>query len=233
MKHCRLALPFAARCWLPVAVSLVLACAPDSGDATLLVDSTLLRESSEVVAVPVDPLSLRTRPPFPTRPVSLTDTVAIAAVLRDSAERLDAVFQRERELLNAEARLLQALPPAGRRSADYARQYASFILRLEPAQRARFQRDSLRSRANRLLPAHTSAGMARVPHADDATARAALLAAADGRRRTIVAPAAPVVRLRLASGEWWIGLGATGQLPAHFRRVRLAGRADTVRLPAP
>lgn len=233
MKHCRLALPVAARCWPPVALLLALACAPDPGDATLLLDSTLLRESLEVVAVPVDPLSLRPRLSAPALPASLADTMAVAAALRDSAVRLDAAFQREREELNVEARLLQALPPPDRRSAAYARRYASFISRLQPAQLARIQRDSMHSRANRLLAASAATGEVRDQHATDSSARAALLVAGDGHRRTIVVPATSIVRMRLASGDWWIGLGTPGRLPARFHHVRLAGDGDTVRIPAP
>lgn len=232
MKHCRLALPFAACRWSPVVVSLVLACSSSSGEATLLVDSTSLRESSEVVAVPVDPLSLRTRPATASLPASPADTIATAAALQDSADRLDAVFQREREALNVEARLLEALPPASRRSPDYARRYASFASRLEPILRLRALRDSARSRAHRLHPAGAAAYPSPATIAADSSARAALLGAVDGLRRSVVMPAAPVVRMRLARGEWWIGVGATGHHPARFSHVTLAGRNDTIHIPA-
>lgn len=224
MKHCRLSLPFVASRWSPVTLSLVLACTASSGDATLLIDSTSLRESTEVIAVPVDPKTLGTRPAAPARPVSLADTLATAAVLRDTADRLDAAFQRERDLLNAEARDLASLPAATRHSSGYARRYQAFASRLDAAHRVRVARDSLRARANRL---HAP------PATPDSAARNSLLHAADGRRRTVVARAAPVVRLRLEPGEWWIALADDRQRPGRFARVTIAGRADTIRVPAP
>jgi hypothetical protein len=173
-------------------------------ELTIVLDSIAARGGVEVVALPVDPSSL-------TRAALMTP---------DSAERLDAAFQRRRDSLNRAALAFSGLD---RRSSDYARRYDDF-------DHGALAAESLRAERDRLRRTHDGS-RAPVPRAADSARAAAIRGATDGTRqaRTARSSGSPVT-LTLAPGRWWIGLQSMPTTAFRAATV-VAGARDTLRLP--
>jgi hypothetical protein len=196
----------------------------------VVIDSTLVSATQEVLAVPFDPAPFAPAAHAAVGGAS-GDSIALYYAAADSADSLDASFQRARAALNSEARTLGR---ADRRSRDYAARYAAFEARRDSAEALRAHRDRLRARREALRARLGG----RVP---DRGARwathqlaAALDSAARAMGRAVVRARARdgVATMELAPGEWWLTVErGDGSLhtPAATRHVR-AGARDTVRL---
>ena len=166
----------------------------------IVLDSSSGRDSLEVVALPIDPASLRSSKARP-------DAQPAGAAAADSVAALDARFQRERIAVNAEAVALQS---GDRRSAEYSKRFDAWHRRAVAADSMRALRDKLRARSR----------LSAIPAAKgESTLRATMLRATapDGR--------APVVRrlaggdsvtLDLSRGEWWVGVADVGGVPSNW-----------------
>lgn len=221
----------AARGVSPVALLWVLACARD-GEVTVLLDTTSVPTASVVLAVPVDPETLRTPPVSSRATGAAADTLTRFIALRDSTAALDARFQAVRAALNAEARDMSSLD---RRTPAYARRFDAFRARELAADSLRTARDRQRSRETRqrtllahLLPSPDAERLASSAY------RTALLAArVESRRGTSVTVSGTATRLSLAPGSWWIGIASAGGAPAIFQRIEVReGVRDTLRVGA-
>ncbi|HJU66238.1 MAG TPA: hypothetical protein VJ596_11200 [Gemmatimonadaceae bacterium] len=139
------------------------------------------------------------------------------AAFDDSARRLDAAFQAEREAINREA---IALRGTDRRTRAYAVAHAELERRIAAAERVRSERDAFRVR---------SAEHQRERPADD-TIRAPLPTGRDSAVRRMLLNGSAM--LRLTSGTWWIaGANSDGALVGRAVRHEVrAGERDTVRL---
>ena len=185
-------------------LALMSGCRAKAAATTLVVlDSSAERDSLEVIALPIDPASLR---PAPARPRS----GAAVSTHADSVAALDARFQEERTALNAEARTLEV---ADRRSAEYSGRFDAWHRRAIAADSLRVRRDKLRARALRSpdLAVHA-----------ESTLRATFIKArsSDGR--------APLVRMLaggdsvsfdLSTGDWWVGAAVPGYIPSNWQRA--------------
>lgn len=216
------------------ALWLVLAACSRTSEIAVVLDSSAPTRGLEVVAVPVDPATLRRpEPPPPAAlPRRTADSVARWRRLADSAAALDAIFQGEREALNAEALALRALD---RRGADYARRYDAFRRRQASADSLRAARDRLRRSAEPLrarLADHVPAGTLGAPDTTRWPPRAMLDTLADGARHARSAPlAGGRALLPLRPGVWFLGVTEAGRTPLRFTRLEVArGKRDTVRL---
>ena len=177
----------------------------------IVLDSSSGRDSLEVVALPVDPASLRS-------PKAGPHPLAPATSTADSVAALDARFQQERIAVNAQAIALQS---GDRRSAEYSKRFDAWHRRAVAADSMRALRDKLRARSR----------LSAIPAAKgESTLRAKILRAssADGR--------APVVRrvaggdsvtLDLSGAEWWVGVADVGGVPSSW--VRATGRRLVLR----
>jgi hypothetical protein len=190
-----------------VLFSVAASCRGNAADATVIVlDSSSGRDSLEVVALPVDPASLRSSTPRP-------DSITPPANAADSIAALDARFQQERTALNAEA---VALQPGDRRSPGYSQRFEAWRRRAVAADSLRALRDRLRARLRRPATPVTKA---------ESTIRAKLLRAtsADGRTpRVRPLAGGDSVSLDLSRGDWWVGIGDAGGVPSDW--VRATGR---------
>ena len=83
--------------------------------------------------------------PLSLPPGANPDSAARLRALLDSAAALDSAFQRERAVLNADARAMAALD---RRSDAYAQRFAEFRARQLAAESRRVERDRIRRRAD-------------------------------------------------------------------------------------
>jgi hypothetical protein len=186
-----------------VLLSTAAGCRGTPADATVIVlDSSAGRDSLEVVALPVDPASLRSSNPGQYS-VAPPDSEA------DSIAALDARFQQERNALNAEATALHA---GDRRSPEYSKRFDAWRRRALAADSVRARRDRLHARSRR----------SDVPAAKgESTIRATLLRATstDGRA-PIARRLAPgdSVSLDLSRGDWWVGVANPGGVPANWLR---------------
>jgi hypothetical protein len=155
----------------PAALLAAAACARPA-ELRVIVDSTAAPGAVEVLATPFDPAGL-----IPTNPA------------RESADSLDALFQRERRALNARSAVLDTMD---RRTPAYAADHAELTARIGDAERLRAARDSAARRAG------PRRGIA--PAALDSASRAA------GRPVARAPIAAGGVTIRLQAGAWWITL---------------------------
>ncbi len=196
---------------------------------TVLHDSTAAQDASVVLALPVDPATLR-EPDRSARGGAANDTLARLRALGDSVALLDAHFQAERGALNAEARSMHALD---RRTPSYARRFDTFRTRAIAADSLRARRDRLRRReaAQRerlahLLPSASEQRDAHGRHWDK------LLTAGDGSRTTRSATVSSTrTSISLPPGRWWLGIAPAGGVPATYRALTVsAGSRDTVQL---
>lgn len=206
------------------AIALLVACERAARDATVVVivsDGA----ASGVVASPVDPRPIRERATARSGSDPQGRSIARYYAVADSADSLDAVFQRARDSLNREAK---ALARDDRRAAEYARRYDSYMRRVAEAVRTREARDRARRRAGAMrtqLREALQAEAMRFHRALDSTARGANRgvhrAQLHDRRAT----------LRLTRGRWWIAVqhdeGLLGTVQRYEAR---AGARDTVRL---
>jgi uncharacterized lipoprotein NlpE involved in copper resistance len=183
-------------------LAIVASCRARADDATMIVlDSSAGRDSLEVVALPIDPASLRSSP---AKPLSAASTAA------DSLTTLDARFQEQRTALNAEARALEV---ADRRSPEYSGRFDAWHRHAVTADSLRARRDKLRVRA---LHSAELAGNA------ESTLRATLLSArsSDGRaaiRRVLAG--GDSVALDLSNGDWWVGAAVPPRIPTDWHRA--------------
>lgn len=109
-------------------------------------DTTLTRAGQEVLTAQDGPATVSSSAP-PTARRAPSDSVARYYAAADSADSLDAEFQRARAALNSEARTLAG---ADRRSRDYAARYTAFEARRDSAEALRVRRDRLRARRDAL-----------------------------------------------------------------------------------
>lgn len=196
---------------------------------TVLHDSTAAHEASVVLALPVDPATLR-EPDGSAPGGAANDTLARLRALGDTVTIVDAQFQDERDALNAEARAMRALD---RWAPSYARRFDAFRLRAIAAESLRARRDRMqrregaqRERLAHLLPSAAEQRNAQGRH------REKLLSAGDGSRITRSAPmSSSATSLSLPPGRWWLGLAPAGGIPATYRALTVsAGSRDTLRL---
>jgi hypothetical protein len=196
------------------------------GKLTVMFDSTLSRDSLEVVIAPIDPalaLAARDRRQTPAQADSLRKLHA----LEDSAAKLDGTFQKLRDSLNAAAAEISKLD---RRSEEYARRFDEFQPRAARAENLRNQRirttalaAEMRTRLLHLVP-----DSARIRRAAVA-ARQRLVALSDGARRTrVLAVRSDTLVVQLPHGDWWVGVTWNGLLPASFRRITLDQQSPAV-----
>jgi hypothetical protein len=122
-----------------------------------VIDTTHASTAQEVLAAPSRPATVASTAPAATRGAS-GDSVALYYALADSADSLDAMFQRARASLNSEARAIDGA--SDRRARDYATRYAAFEARRDSAEmlrtrrdRLRVRRDALRTRLGNRIPA--------------------------------------------------------------------------------
>jgi hypothetical protein len=202
-----------------------------SDEATLLVVVTH-GSGRAVIASPIDPRTLRAAasPDRVTSPLAKSIGRYYAAV--DSADSLDAVFQRARETLNRDARTLAR---ADRRAREYVRDYDAFMGRVTVATRTREARDRARRRAASLRaqlgdqapdPSRRHAGAAvRLRTALDSTVRARGQEVKRASLRNLRAT------LDLEPGVWWIIVEHDSGLLGSTRRhdVRRGAR-DTLHM---
>jgi hypothetical protein len=202
-----------------------------SGDAALLV--VVSQPSARaVIASPIDPRELRGTVSLQGTAGPLAKSIARYYATADSADSLDAEFQRARNALNRDARTLAR---GDRRAPEYARDYDAFMSRVAIARRTREARDRARRRAASL---RNQLG-AQVPdtarrHADPSTRwRAALDSAALARGQQVKRASVRDRRasLDLEPGIWWIAVEhAGGVLGGARRHEARAGARDTVRI---
>jgi hypothetical protein len=185
-------------------LSIAASCRANAADATVIVlDTSAGRDSLEVVALPLDPASLRS-------PKAGLDSLAVPSTAADSIAALDTRFQQARTALNAEAGALQ---PGDRHSAEYSQRFDAWRRRAIAADSLRALRDKLRARSRR-SPLLSAKG--------ESTLRATLLSAAstDGRaaivRRLTLGDS---VSLDLSRGDWWVGVADAGGVPSNWRRA--------------
>jgi hypothetical protein len=195
----------------------------------VVLDTTLANATQEVLAVPFDPATLISTVHAPPRE-ALADSIALYYALADSADSLDADFQRARAALNAEARALDTMD---RRTRDYGTRYSELQARRDSAHALRTRRDRLRARRDALrarlggrIPDRAASSATPIAAALDSAARAMGRAVLRGRTRDGVAT------IELPPGDWWLTVQRNdGSLhaPAAARHVR-AGASDTVHL---
>jgi hypothetical protein len=213
------------------AFALLVANGCTSGDATLLV---VVSHGSgrAVIASPIDPRALRATASPQSAAGPLARSIARYYAAADSADSLDAAFQRERDALNRDARTLAR---ADRRTPEYARDYDAFMSRVAIATRAREARDRARRRSASLraqLGAHARDSSHR--HADPVIRlRTALDSATRARGQEVKRARLRDRRatLDLEPGVWWIAVEYEGGLLSGTRRHEARGGArDTVRI---
>ena len=206
------------------AIALLIACGRAPRDATVVV---IVSDggASGVIASPVDPRPVRDRATARSGSDPQGRSIARYYAVADSADSLDAVFQRARDSLNREAK---ALARGDRRAAEYARRYDSHMRRVAEAVRTRDARDRARRRADAMrtqLREALQGEATRFHRALDSTARGANreLHRAQLRDRRAT--------LRLTRGPWWIAVqhdeGLLGTVQRYEART---GARDTVRL---
>lgn len=200
----------------------------------MVVDSTVARGALEVLALPLDPATLRLPYARIAPAGAAADSVARYTALRDSVSTLDDAFGRARAALNRDA---EAFRGGDRRAADYARRYAAWSERAATTERVLAARD--RGRA-RLVKLHDRLSE---PLRASLAGRAGSVPA-DVVDSAVAATSRPVVRarlgggsarLQLTGGEWWVTVaerGGTVRVPA-MRRSVAPGDRDTVRLGGP
>ncbi len=198
-----------------------------SGDVVILIDSTMLAEPVEVVAVPVA-ASVSSRESTP-RSSPATERDPRLTSIRDSAAALDARFRALRDTLGRE---VGAIDTADRRTRAYAVRYAEIRRRTLAAEAVRAARDSARRREEALRVSLDSPQPVGEPRRG--TTALPETNGADGRAAVRVPAVGATVTLSLAPGEWSIGIATRGSEP----RVRDAvtvrrGSTDTVRIPPP
>jgi hypothetical protein len=200
-------------------LSLLVAAACSAGrDAslTVVIDSNRPHEEREVIALPIDPASLRSETSSATgNSRRHSDSLSRLVALRDSAVLVDERYQSERDTLNRESR---ALDRVDRKSADYARRFDAFRRRALAAESLRVTRDRLRDRGARHAARLVSS--AAIITRDENTLRSYVdTIAAIGRKMVVGQPRNDTVRLPLAEGVWWIGVTDGGALPGRWTRV--------------
>jgi hypothetical protein len=219
----------AARYATAVALLVVNSCT--SGDATLLVVVTH-GSGRAVIASPIDPRTLRAA----VTPWSATGPLANSMVryyaAADSADSLDAAFQRARDALNRDARTLAR---ADRRARAYARDYEAFMRRVAVATSTREARDRARRRAASLRAQLGAQAPDPARRSGDPVVHlhTALDSAARARGRQV--ERAPLrngrARLDLEPGVWWIAVEHDGGLLGGTRRHEArVGARDTLRI---
>jgi len=192
---------------------------------TVVIDSNRPHEEREVIALPIDPASLRsatTSPAGSSRRHS--DSLLRLVALRDSAAMIDERFQSERDTLNRESR---ALDRVDRRSADYARRFDAFRRRAHAAESLRVTRDRLRGRVAALGNGLSGGAASMVRETNTLRANIDTVSAM-GRKTVVGRTRGDTVRLRLADGTWWIGVSETGTLPGRWTRVEMPHAGVTV-----
>lgn len=208
------------------AFALLVACGRAPRDATVVVivsDGA----ASGVIASPVDPRPIRERATARSGSNPQGRSIARYYAVADSADSLDAVFQRARDSLNREAK---ALARGDRHAAEYARRYDSYMRRVADAVRTREARDRARRRAASLRSRLGDELQAEATHF-----HAVLDSMARGENREV--HRAPMrdrrATLQLTRGTWWIAVQhKEGLLGAVHRYEARAGARDTVRLRA-
>lgn len=196
-----------------------------TSEVRVLLDSTQLRESLEVIALPFDPATLE---PEATASGPRTDSLHQLRTVADSAERLAERFSHDRARINADVAELRR---QDRTSAEYARREAALRRRIAEAEALRAERDRTRIRVRELASA---LGVDEDAGTPVRIAWSQVEGALRGGDRSFVsATARDTVVLRAPAGRWWLTLGASGEFI--FRRaseVELAsGEQTTVRLP--
>lgn len=183
-----------------------------------MIDSNRPHEEREVIALPIDPASLRSETSSTTgNSRKRSDSLSRLVALRDSAVLIDERYQSERDTLNRESRALDRLD---RKSADYARRFDAFRRRALAADSLRVTRDRLRDRGARY--AARLSGTAALMVREENTLRSYVdTMAAIGRKMVAGQTRNDTVRLLLAEGTWWIGVTDVGALPGRWTRVEM------------
>jgi hypothetical protein len=197
---------------------LVLGCSSgrEVSSLTVVLDTNQPRAEREVIAIPVDPASLR----LPTAAVTSssrarTDSLSRLASLSDSVQLADERFQAMRDSLNVESRSMERLD---RHTAEYASRYDIFRRRTTQAESIRVARDRARQRLAPLAARISASGG--MSAEEESTLRSSIDAlSVQGRRAVSVKSQRDTVRLALGDGTWWIGVGANGHLPRLWTRV--------------
>ena len=196
-----------------------------SGTVVVVIDTTMLAEAVEVVALPDDPsdvaaATVRTLP-------APADSISRLRMLDDSAAVIDARFRSLRDAVNND---VTALDTADRRTRSYAVRYAAVRRRTAEAERLRAMRDSLRQRGEdlraRLGP---RAGDSRTSPTEEARAGSRTIDRSAERRPMRDGAAT----LSLAAGRWWVGVARPGAEPARYDSLTVRrGETDTIRVRA-
>ena len=185
-----------------------------------------------MIASPIDPRTLRAWRSLRAETGAVARSIARYYAASDSADSLDAAFQRARDSLNREAR---GLAGGDRRSAEYGKRYDAFMARVLVATRTREARDRARRRVA-TLRAQLGAD-APDPGERNAEPGVRLRAALDSAGR---ANGQQIVRtvlrdgeatLELPPGTWWLAVESEDGLLTGVRRHDLHAEArDTVRI---
>jgi hypothetical protein len=185
-----------------------------------------------VIASPIDPRTLRAWRSLRTETGAVARSIARYYAASDSADSLDAAFERARDSLNREAR---SLTGGDRRSAEYGKRYDAHMVRVAVATRTREARDRARRRVATLraqLGADAPDSGARNAE-PGARLRAVLDSAARASGRQIVRTLLRdgQATLELPPGTWWLAVESEDGLLTGVRRHDLRVEAqDTVRI---
>ena len=185
---------------------------------TVVIDSNRPREEREVIALPIDPVSIQRATSSPSG-ISRrhSDSLSRLVALRDSAVLVDERYQSERDTLNRESRALDRLD---RKSADHARRYDAFRRRALAADSLRVTRDRLHDLGARYA-AGLSGSAALMTREQNRLGSYVDTMAANGKRMVVGKTRNDTVRLRLADGMWWIGVAGSGAPPSRWTRVAI------------
>jgi hypothetical protein len=204
-------------------------CAPDDASVVILVRGA---DARAVIASPVDPRTLRTMTSREIVGGPIATSMASYYAALDSADSLDAAFQRTRDKLTRDAR---RLAQGDRRAREYARDYDVYMSRVTIATRTREARDRVRRRATALRAQLEKHGGAH-SHRDSqvfAHLRSLLDSAARSKGRRVLRADIRDRRatFELDPGVWWLALehesGLLGPVRRHEAR---GGTRDTVRI---
>jgi hypothetical protein len=207
------------------------ACAPDEASVVVVVGGA---EGRAVIASPIDPRTLRTATTRELASGPVVTSMARYYAALDSADSLDAVFQRTRDELTPDAR---RLAQGDRRTPEYAREYDAYMSRVAIATRTREARDRLRRRAIALRAQLERRGAGQL-HGDSqvfARLRSLLDSAARSKGRSLVRAEIRDRRatLDLEPGVWWLVVEHDSGLLGPIRRHQARdGARDTVRIGA-
>ena len=219
----------AARSATAIALLVVHGCTSDAARVIVRVTNGSGRA---VIASPIDPRTLRAWRSLRAETGAVARSIARYYAASDSADSLDAAFERARDSLNREARNLTG---GDRRSAEYGKRYDAYMARVAVATRTREARDRVRRRVA-TLRAQLGAD-APDPGERNAEPGARLRAVLDSAAR---ASGRQIVRtllrdgqatLELPPGTWWLAVESEDGLLTGVRRHDLRAEAqDTVRL---